>query len=477
MTNQNAFISYAWENEDVKKWVKNLATKLRSDGVDAKLDQWEVAPGDQLPHFMEKSVRDNDYVLIICSPVYKSKSENRQGGVGYEGDIMTAEVHQSSNHRKFIPILMSGNLTTSIPSWLKGKYFIDLSDNQHFDKNYEDLITTLNNSREKAPQLGSILKNFEQNISDIQEPIGKVFQSICNIKILGILVDEVTSPIIDGSRGSALYTIPFELSEFPANEWIDYFIEAWNHPSSFTTMHRPGIASITGNKIILKGTTIDEVDQYHKVTLKSAVTQANKNYLAYFKKQTVDVELKKRKEEEHSHHIKEISKKISFDESEYSPKVKYSNNLFPNLPNKDFDDKNEIELLFKEIEDYLDQLNPKLLPLDISIEKKFDDKWKLNYQYIYKNKKLICSLYMWCSVEFGKYTLYFKHGWNQEDNFDYQAHTASVNVESLRNDVLITILNLSLIDGVQSGLITKDALKSGIWRKLVSVLEQIAKQY
>lgn len=105
MNNPKAFISYAWETDEIKLWVKELAIKLRADGIDAKLDQWEVVPGDQMPHFMEKSVRDNDYVLIVCTPKYKSKSENRVGGVGYEGDIMTAEVLQNSNHRKFIPIL------------------------------------------------------------------------------------------------------------------------------------------------------------------------------------------------------------------------------------------------------------------------------------------------------------------------------------------------------------------------------------
>ena len=127
MDNPKAFISYAWESDEIKIWVKELATELRNDGIDAKLDQWEVVPGDQMPHFMESSVRENDYVLIICTPKYKSKSENRIGGVGYEGDIMTAEVLQNSNHRKFIPILKSGTKDISIPSWLQGKYYVDLS--------------------------------------------------------------------------------------------------------------------------------------------------------------------------------------------------------------------------------------------------------------------------------------------------------------------------------------------------------------
>lgn len=57
MTNPKVFISYAWESEALKDWVRNLAIELRNKGVDAKLDQWEVVPGDQLPHFMEISKR------------------------------------------------------------------------------------------------------------------------------------------------------------------------------------------------------------------------------------------------------------------------------------------------------------------------------------------------------------------------------------------------------------------------------------
>ena len=100
-----AFISYSWESEDHKHWVRELASRLRGDGIDAILDRWETVPGDQLPEFMGTAVRESDFVLIICTHKYKMKSDKRQGGVGYEGDIMTAEVLTKKNHRKFIPIL------------------------------------------------------------------------------------------------------------------------------------------------------------------------------------------------------------------------------------------------------------------------------------------------------------------------------------------------------------------------------------
>jgi len=67
---------------------------------------------------MEREIRDNEYVMIVCTPRYKAKSEGRTSGVGYEGDIMTAEVFAKQNHRKFIPVFAIGACVASAPSWL-----------------------------------------------------------------------------------------------------------------------------------------------------------------------------------------------------------------------------------------------------------------------------------------------------------------------------------------------------------------------
>ena len=49
-----AFISYSWDNDQHKTWVSKLATHLRRDGVETRLDQWHTALGDQFTSFMEK---------------------------------------------------------------------------------------------------------------------------------------------------------------------------------------------------------------------------------------------------------------------------------------------------------------------------------------------------------------------------------------------------------------------------------------
>lgn len=49
------------------------------------------------------------------------------------------------------------------------------------------------------------------------------------------------------------------------------FIKTWNQPPQFTTMHRPGIARVSGDRVILDGTTIEEVEKYHRDTLKLSI--------------------------------------------------------------------------------------------------------------------------------------------------------------------------------------------------------------
>ena len=50
--NPKVFISYSWDDEARKEWVKELATQFRADGVDARLDHWHAVPGK---HAIESS--------------------------------------------------------------------------------------------------------------------------------------------------------------------------------------------------------------------------------------------------------------------------------------------------------------------------------------------------------------------------------------------------------------------------------------
>ena len=306
MANPRAFVSYSWDDERHKKWVADLAARLRSDGIDTALDQWDLVPGDQLAEYMEKEIRENDYVLIICTANYRTKSDHRKGGVGYEGDIMTAEVLAMGNHRKFIPVLAIGSWEDSAPSWPMGKVYVDLSADEEFDKNYSDLVATLRGAKPAAPPLRTPLHNLPST-SEAR------YESNEPLRIVDVVVDEVTQPRQDGTHGSALYAVPFRLNRIPSEVWSELFLGCWNRPPQYGNMHRPGIASVRGDRIVLDGTTIDEVKKYHQKTLVQCVNLANEREIAYHQSQRNKEERRRQQVEAHRIAIQDDVEDLSFD--------------------------------------------------------------------------------------------------------------------------------------------------------------------
>lgn len=297
------FISYSWESKDHSDWVNSLADKLLADGIEAIIDSYDVSPGDRLPKFMESSIKDSDYVIIICTEEYKRKANNREKGVGYESHIISAELYNNHNDRKFIPIIRQGDFNTAIPTYLDGKLAIDLRGNPFNETSYKDFIASIFKV-EKKPKVG-----IRPYYLDEYEPISIVGE---DIKIIGVISNEVTLPRNDGTRGSALYSIPFRLSSKPTRTWSELFLRNWDYPSSFTSMHRPGIARVDFDKIILDGTTIEEVKQYHRDTLILCVEKTNEEEKQIRKREE---RLKRKKQEERENHyrnIDDISKDIKF---------------------------------------------------------------------------------------------------------------------------------------------------------------------
>jgi hypothetical protein len=66
-TSSWVFISYSWDSAEHKKWAHALATQLRTDGIDAIIDQTHLQLGARSPEFMERSVRESASVLVICT--------------------------------------------------------------------------------------------------------------------------------------------------------------------------------------------------------------------------------------------------------------------------------------------------------------------------------------------------------------------------------------------------------------------------
>lgn len=152
MSIPKAFISYSHDSVEHKKWVLDLATRLRASGIDAVIDQWDLRPGDDLAHFMETQLTAADRVLMVCTEKYVEKANAGIGGVGYEKMIVTAALLARIDSNKVIPIIkqVTGVI---LPTFLRSKMYLDFSRPDQFEFSFDELVRTLHNAPlyEKPP--------------------------------------------------------------------------------------------------------------------------------------------------------------------------------------------------------------------------------------------------------------------------------------------------------------------------------------
>lgn len=152
MNPPRAFISYSHDSAEHKQWVLNFATTLRNRGIDAVLDQWDLKPGDDLPHFMETQLESAEFILMICTEKYIVKANEGEGGVGYEKMIITSNLLSKIDSNKIIPIIRQTG-TNNRPTFLKTKLYIDFSNDQDVEYHLDELLRVLLNAPlyEKPP--------------------------------------------------------------------------------------------------------------------------------------------------------------------------------------------------------------------------------------------------------------------------------------------------------------------------------------
>ncbi|MEX3745958.1 TIR domain-containing protein [Lysinibacillus xylanilyticus] len=160
------FISYSWTSPEHEEWVLELATRLHADdGVEVTLDKWDLKDGYEIYAFMESMVRADengedivDKVLMICDKGYQQKANNRKGGAGVEAQIVSPEIYQDIRQEKFVPIVVErdddGN--PYLPTYLKGRKYIDMSSVEVFEQGYEQLLRNLyQKPQHSKPKKGS----------------------------------------------------------------------------------------------------------------------------------------------------------------------------------------------------------------------------------------------------------------------------------------------------------------------------------
>lgn len=162
-----AFISYAWTDDDHVERVRRLADYLITNGVEAILDRYRLRPGMDADRFMEQVAHEHvQKVIAICDANYVQKANNRTGGVGKEGTIMSQQLYEQlmsqgsseEQSRRFVAVIFG--LTDgkpAMPAMFGSSMYIDMSTDEKYDANLDQLLRFILDQPELvAPPIGKI---------------------------------------------------------------------------------------------------------------------------------------------------------------------------------------------------------------------------------------------------------------------------------------------------------------------------------
>ncbi len=153
------FISYSHDSQEHKKRVLELANRLCREGIDCHIDQYEIAPPEGWPQWMEKQIAWADYVVVVCTETYERRFSGREEpgkglGAAWEGAIITQQLYDNAgNNDKFIPVHFSPGDAQHIPEPLRPttRYHVETEDG------YESLYRHLTHQPPVVkPPLGTI---------------------------------------------------------------------------------------------------------------------------------------------------------------------------------------------------------------------------------------------------------------------------------------------------------------------------------
>jgi hypothetical protein len=153
------FISYSHESRAHMDRVLALANRLRADGIDCHIDQYELSPPEGWPRWMIKHIAKAAFVLVVCTETYTRRFNDigdvgKGLGVKWEGAILTQELHEAEAHNtKFIPVVFSTYDAAYIPIVLRGVNYYAVNTEEGYEALYRRLT---NQPRILMPALGKV---------------------------------------------------------------------------------------------------------------------------------------------------------------------------------------------------------------------------------------------------------------------------------------------------------------------------------
>lgn len=139
---KKVFISYSHDSLLHKERVLALADRLREDGINCNIDQYEMAPPKRWPHWMLDEIESADFVLVVCTEQYNrrfraNEAYGRGKGATWEGGVIMQELYDAQGkNSKFVPIVFTLAALNFVPNPLSGVPNYRLQDDDGYELLY-----------------------------------------------------------------------------------------------------------------------------------------------------------------------------------------------------------------------------------------------------------------------------------------------------------------------------------------------------
>ncbi|MEW6521607.1 MAG: TIR domain-containing protein [Thermodesulfobacteriota bacterium] len=128
MNKTRVFLSYSWDSEIHKEWVRKLADTLEElKELHVVWDGYDLDALTDKNKFMESGICTADYVIVIATKKYKEKADNRSGGVGIETYLASAAHWDGLQKQAKTKVIVVLREPDSVPNYLKGHLYVDFT--------------------------------------------------------------------------------------------------------------------------------------------------------------------------------------------------------------------------------------------------------------------------------------------------------------------------------------------------------------
>lgn len=182
MNTIKTFICYA--TEDLERFVKPFAIKLRNNGVDANYDEWELSLGDSLIDIFD-NIDESDALCIIISQF--SIESN-----WVKDELDAGVIRKITKGTKIIPILIE---EVPLPNSLKHVKSIQIEDIYDYSEEFDEILSSIDGEIYKPPLGNPPL--YPGSLSHLNEQELNIFNSLGEycLKNLGFNIEILPTDI------------------------------------------------------------------------------------------------------------------------------------------------------------------------------------------------------------------------------------------------------------------------------------------